>query len=196
LPAALSLGAAELELVRRLSASPVKSKFIIVSIGLVVLLIPACRRPNPSFTSVQSPATPLIEGFQSYMPIADVQSALKSRGVTWTTIEDSHLPPGDRRPPFDILTISVSRQAHLGHTGELVFHFFNNRLTSTWFFPDDPTSFTRTLETTMKTAIRPEATVPPFTRVWTHKDYQDRIYIAWEDTRLAEEQSSWIASYS
>src|SRR5205823_280275 len=149
-----------------------------------------------SFTSVQSPATPLIEGFQSYTPIADVQSALKSRGATWATIEDSHLPSGDRRPPFNILTISVSGYSYLGHTGELQFHFFNNRLTSTWFFPDIPASFTTTLESAMKTAIRPEATVPPFTRVWTHKNYQDRTYFAWEDTRLAKEQRLWIASYS
>jgi hypothetical protein len=165
----------------------VKLKSFIVGIGLVALLIAACSRT--SFTSVQL-ATPLIEGFQSYMPIVDVQSALKSRGATWETIEDSHLPSGDRRPQFDIFTISVSGYRCLGHTGEVQLHFFNNRLTSTWFFPDDPTSFTRTLESTMKAAIRPEATVPPFTRVWTHKNYQDRIYVAWEDIRLAKEQSA------
>jgi len=184
---------AELRLVRRLSTSSVKSKFI-VSFGLIVLLIAACSRP--SFTSIRSPATPLISGFQSYMPIADVESALNSRGVTWTIIEDSHLPPGDHRPPFDILTISVSHYAYLGHTGELRFQFFNNRLTNTWFFPDDPASFKAALESVMKATIRPEATVPPFTRVWTHRNFQDRVYVAWEDTRLAEEQSSWISIYS
>jgi PIN domain nuclease of toxin-antitoxin system len=172
----------------------VKSKHVILSVGCIALLIAGCSRTN--FTSIQSPATPLIDTFHSYTSIADVQTALRSSGVTWATIEDSHLPPGDRRPPFDILAISVSHYPYLGHTGELQLHFFNNRLMSTWFFPDDPASFTAALEAAMKIRMRPEASVPPFTRIWTRKNYQDRIYVAWEDTRLSKEESSWIASYS
>jgi len=67
---------------------------------------------------------------------------------------------------------------------------------STWFFPDDPMSFTTALESAMKITIRPETSVRPFTRLWTNKNYEQRIYIAWEDTRLAKEQSAWISSYS
>ena len=80
-----------------------KSTHVIMSVGCIALLIAGCSRTN--FTSIQSPATPLIDTFESYTSIADVQTALRSSGVTWATIEDSHLPPGDRRPPFDILAI-------------------------------------------------------------------------------------------
>jgi hypothetical protein len=67
----------------------------------------------------------LLEPFYSYTSVAEVEQTLRKEGLAWSVIENSHLPPGDRRPRVDILTVSVARFHYLGHVGELQFRFFN-----------------------------------------------------------------------
>jgi hypothetical protein len=60
-----------------------------------------------SQSSQNAPAA-LIEAFHSYAPVADVEQTLRRNGLSWSIVEDSRLPVGDKRPRFDILRISVA----------------------------------------------------------------------------------------
>lgn len=169
-------------------------KSIGLSIMCIVLLLAACSRID--FTSVRKPATPLIDSFQSYARIVDVQTALTTRGILWAADKGSPPSPGDPRPPFDILTISVPVYGYLGQTGALELLFFNNRLMEVRYFADNPASFVDALESQMKVPISTEPRLGPFTRVWIGKDGKGRVYVGWQDTRLSKEQNLWITKYS
>ncbi len=151
---------------------------------------------GPAPTSAQKQPVLLIDMFYSYASAASVQEHLKKLGLPWSVVENSQLPAGDRRPRFDMVTISVAHFEYLGDVGELQLRFFNDRLMSTWFFPGDSGSFRHLLESKLKVSLAREATIPPFTRIWTDKDYKGRIYFGWEDSRLAREQSLWLEKYS
>ena len=117
--------------------------------------------------------------------------------LPWEIVEDSKLPEGDTRPPFDILTVSVGHFEHLHQVGELRLDFFNRRLVSTWFFPQDGQAFLATLRAHGIDLIgRHELSVAPYTRIWTAKDYRGKMYVAWEDTRLRNQSNRWIERYS
>ena len=147
-------------------------------------------------TSVPNTPVVLLDTFYSYTSVAEVEQTLRKVGLSWSIIENSHLPAGDRRPRFDILTLSVAHFHDLGHVGELQLRFFNDRLMSAWFFPNDSIGFARLLESRLKISLTTEVTIRPFTRIWTQKDYKGRIYFGWEDTRLANEESLWLQKYS
>lgn len=114
-------------------------------------------------------------------------------------VEDSHLGPADRRPRFDVYTVSQKGFTHLGQVGELVLQFFNDRLMETRFFPDNVDAYLAALANAavdLRQQSEAEATVPPYTRLSTAIDYKKRRYVAWEDVRLAEEMKLWIKRYA
>ena len=127
-------------------------------------------------TSVQNAPVALIEAFHSHASASDVEQILRRNGLSWSVIEDSHLPTEDRRPRFDILTLSVAHYHYLSYVGELQFRFFNDRLMSTSFYPNDSAGFARMLEARLKVSLTREAIIPPFTRISTQKDYEGCVY--------------------
>lgn len=153
------------------------------------------RVMEPTFIDVEAVTTPLIDGFESYASAAQVKDRVLS-GMRWRTATDSHLFPGDRRPPYNILALSLEPFSHLGQTGELELFFFNDRLMSTWFYPSNPMAY---LEAVRRAGILPrdrDTWTGTYTRIRTYTDWQGRVYVAWEDIRLTIEQEQWIMRYS
>ena len=55
-------------------------------------------------------------------------------------MEDSKLPPNDRRPRFDIYAIEIPDREFYGQKGILRLFFFNDRLAFTSFYPEQSES--------------------------------------------------------
>lgn len=163
---------------------------LILLIGSILL---GCGQPH-NFTERASQPSALIADFSSYASADDVKSVLKDTSIS--VEEDSQLDPGDQRPPFNILVWSISFE-HLNQPGKLHLHFFNDRLMSTWFYPDDMKSYLRALDRSGVALDRDgHCEQPPFTEIWKSTDFKNRGYVGWEDKRLQEECSEWIESYS
>jgi hypothetical protein len=115
----------------------------------------------------------------------------------WVVLEDSGKGAKSSRPPFEIFTAEVHGYMHDGFKGDLRLMFFNNRLMSTWFYPDDPASYRRAVSTAVPALKDHESTkVLPFTVISIAKDYRGKQYFRWEDSRLQKEMSVWINRYS
>ena len=151
-----------------------------------------------SFVDVASEHTKLISGIDSYQGVEEA----KRKFPVWEVIEQSSLGPKDKRPPFNIYKVEIKNYSHLGVSGELHLGFFNNRLMETRFYPDSFDKYVELLKEKERLTFREsrigskESTIHPYTRVWTYKDYKDRSYVGWEDTRLRRECNIWIKRYS
>ena len=157
-----------------------------------------------SFVEGAKERTRLIDGLESYQSIDEARAWLAARSLTWQVIADDHLAPDDRRPPFSIYSVTIKEFSHLDCPGELTVTFLNNRLMSTVFYPNDLKTYLDRLVTRdgirfVADPKRPdslEATLAPYTRVWSFRDYQGRGYVAWADTRLEKEESIWTMRYA
>lgn len=165
--------------------------------GLSALLAIAAMGCS-DYTRIRHPPAALLGDFESYASPAVVRAQL-SPHLQVTVIEDSRLPPGDWRPPFDFLRLSVKGFQHLGHVGEVHTLFFNDRLMSTWFLPDAYEEYMATLS---NSGLQPpwgraaRARINRFTEIWTFRNSKGRGWVVWQDSRLAKEESRWIVDHS
>jgi hypothetical protein len=159
---------------------------------------PMFQKVERTYTEIANPPTELIDGFQSYQSIEKVKQFLESKSISWEVIEDSKLRDDDKRPPFNIYTVSIKNYNYLGCSGELLLHFFNNRLMSTVFYPKDIEGFLDTLKRIKKISFENghEATISPYTKVTTYTDFKGHKYVGWVDSLLIEEMDLWISIYS
>ena len=157
-----------------------------------------------SFVEVAKERTKLIDGLESYQSVDEAQAWFAARSLTWQVVADNHLAPDDPRPPLSMYSVTIQEFSHLDCTGELTVTFMNNRLMSTIFYPNDLKTYLERLVTRegirfVADQKRPdirEATIAPHTRVWSYRDYQERDYVAWADTRLEKEESIWTMRYA
>lgn len=153
----------------------------------------ACNA-RETFTEVASDPIPLLGGLSSYVsPEAAAHVIERSR---WLVVEDTSLPPDDRRPPFSILTVSVLPFADRGVTGEMRLHIFNGRLASTSFYPDDARKYQLLLGGDAPTTRLGGELRGSYLRAWSAKDYETRAYVLHGDDRLLSQQNRWIEKYS
>jgi hypothetical protein len=164
---------------------------------VVVAALVACSGSEPSdaYSRIQQPPAELLHGFASYSSPVQVRKSIPTN-LEVTTIEDSGLDPGDTRPRFDVLILSIPHFNDRGHSGELRLEFLNQRLLGVWFYPDAYESYVAFLENSGLELSSEGEWNGRLTRVWTTRDFQSRQYVAWEDTRLASEQRKWIQRYS
>jgi hypothetical protein len=166
---------------------------------MAVVLFAACEehRSAPSFIEVQQERTVLVGGLQSYQTISEVRSSLGPLAEKWEVLEDSGKGAKSSRPPFEVFTAVVRGYMHEGFKGELRLTFFNNRLMSTWFYPEDPASYRRVLSAAFPNLKERESTnVAPFTLISIATDHRGKRYFAWGDSRLQKEMEIWIRRYS
>jgi len=160
---------------------------------LAVSLI-SCGCIAEDFTAVRSPPSPLIAELRSYSNRLEVREALSA--PSWSAVNESRLTDGDHRPPYTLQTFSMPFE-HLGYTGQLELSFYNDRLMSTLFYPDEFGSYLETLVAAELTGTRDrEIAIPPATVVRWVANNSDRPYVLWTDKRLQEQESRWIMRYS
>lgn len=138
--------------------------------------------------------TMLLDGFKSLTAVEEIKILKTTDGLE--VIENTGLAESDTRPPFNIYTVSIPFK-HLEIDGKIVFHFFNNRLMSTWFYPNDKIAYLEKLKLKgIDLTVKTELDTEKYTRVWKYIDYKNNFYVGWEDIRLRDEQHAWIARYS
>jgi hypothetical protein len=166
-----------------------------IVLAVCVVLLSACG-DRESYTN-RAEGIPLLLGeFQSYSSEQEVRAALAPWRIQ--DVERSSLAPGDRRPPYDIVTLAVVEYQHLGVMGELRLGLFNNRLMNVWFYPTDIEAYMAALKR-RDVAVTTELTGRSSTgtlRVWSQRDFRDRTYVSWSDGRLEDQSGRWISRYS
>lgn len=116
----------------------------------------------------------------------------------WSIIEENMTPKNDKRPPYHRLIIKVSNFSSLGEQGEARLSFFNNKLSSVWFYPVDLEKYKVRLEKekAIKFDSHLEAHSSINTKIRIGKDYKGKPYVAFEDSVLENEHNTWISRYS
>lgn len=147
-----------------------------------------------SARSQQTP-TPLIQGFSSHQPAAEVEDALRRAGKRITVVEDG-APRTERskaRPPLSVRVVRVSPFELWGMEGDLRLEFVDGALSSTWFYPSDPKKFDVEAQ---KRSLGAQPSQPlrlqPATELRSDVDYTGARYWAWEDVNLRQKIEQWI----
>jgi hypothetical protein len=162
---------------------------------LLVALLPCCRRgPGQDFTEVKPDPETLIGALRSYSDPENVAAALGH--PVWQVTERSGLKAGDKRPPFNILSVVVAPYHDRGCDGELHLTFFNSRLESASFYPDDVGAYRARLGAFPSRDVHGGEVRKRYLRVWNAVDYKGREYFLWGDDRLMEQQKRWIERFS
>jgi hypothetical protein len=172
----------------------------ILSLALCPLVgaIASCDKEEESFVSVRSDRVKLMDPFESYASITDVEDILRRLGYTWHAKEgDSTVVKGESRPQFQVYVVQVDDFAHLEIKGMLRLEFFNNRLMATWFYPAN-LSVSREMIEKRYPEVRAKGggIIRKNTSIEFGVDHDKRGYIVWEDIRLRDELNLWIERYA
>ncbi len=166
----------------------------VLVLGLTLLalsLIPGCHGKNELKPTKLMP--PLMSG---YSP-EKVQRELNLKSGDWNVLEDRRPLVSDQRPEFRMLTVSHQGLAKFGAVGELVMTFYNDRLMTTLFYPNDMEALRAGLarEAGVSFSAQGDARIEPSTRVWIGKARDGRSYVGWIELELQRQQDEWIDKY-
>lgn len=169
---------------------------IITTCITAIFLLTGCGiEAKDAYTKVRSDRSPLIEGFTSYAGRAEIEEKMQKMGLQYSIDDEGQLDPTDARPTYAVVSIKIQKFSHVGHAGELYLMFFNDRLSDTKFFPENPENYLAALR---NSGLRVAETYTPEgnTLIWTYEAFDGRRYVGWSDSRLNKEHSRWIARYS
>jgi hypothetical protein len=93
--------------------------------------------------------------------------------------------------------LAVVEYRHLGVAGELGLVLFNDRLMNVWFYPIDVDAYMAALSSRDVAVAADRADGRSTTlRIWSQRDFRDRVYVGWSDGRLEDQSARWISRYS
>lgn len=163
-------------------------------LAVCLALLTGCA-DRESYTDRMEGIPLLLGAFQSYSSEREVRGSLASQPIQ--DVERSSLAPGDRRPPYNIVTMTVVEYRHLGVAGELRLVLFNDRLMNVWFYPIDIDAYMAALRSRDVAVAADRADERRTTlRIWSQRDFRDRVYVGWSDGRLEDQSARWISRYS
>ncbi len=113
-------------------------------------------------------------------------------------VEREEPGPTDGRPPFAFKTVDVGEIVDLGHRGRLRLVFYNGRLASALFTPDDASAYFAQVQGLEGAAMLPGGIVSlgSATRVTRLGLSKEGPVIEWYDACLRADQDAWIARYA
>lgn len=163
-------------------------------------------RPDFSaYLRIEAPRESLLGIFRSYDNEQQVTQQLA--GLPWTA-ERVHVEGSDSYPPYKIDTLTVPGYRHLDHLGTLTLEFFNNRLSSAVFRPDEPRPYSMRLRETGVSLQRQSLSVwqqqSGNLRISTNHLYatsdvgrtlNTAVFFSWEDVRLTAQTRQWYDVY-
>ena len=170
------------------------ARFIVVAVSLGILLS-GCWDTN-TYTKRREPVS-LIKEIQSYQSVVAFTSTLTA-DVDWTKSDKSAYRQTRSRPPYEEEGVNILNYEHLGFKGELYVHFFNDRLSSTLFYPEKHKEYLKALDNMLSIELSKGESIEirPNVLLYFESDAKGRNYISWVDTRLAKEMSDWIWNYA
>ena len=139
----------------------------------------------------------LIGNFSSYQSIKDFESTVKKKADTIIVFEDSKLSENDSRPEFSIYTVIIPEYKFDNVTGKLRASFFNDRLMTVWFYPNDNKEFETLIKDKYDINLKnKESQIFHCVKVHRWTDFEGNEYFGWSDLKLVKEQNDWISRYS
>jgi hypothetical protein len=168
----------------------------LTGIAVVAITLLACGRSEIAEPAAREHAAARFRfGLSSYLTPDEVRELMAPVGPV--VLEDSPAPPRGSCPRFDQLSLSFPDRSDLDHLGELQAQFINGRLYSVWFYPREYSSYLSALS---DAGVVPDAdgefSPSAHVRGWTYTAFDGRKYVAWEDSRVAEEVRAWIMACS
>jgi|GEM_PF-5782421 len=147
------------------------------------------REPRP---------VPLTLSLSSYASLQEVALQLGTKQTDLEVEEDSATPRSDQRPPYHRMVVIVRGVVDFNVTGSAQLIFFNDRLSSVRFYPQDPDAYKKRLQEKLALGRIEIAgsTLPGGTVVRVGTDYQGKFYVAFEDAVLENEHRQWIRDYA
>lgn len=172
---------------------PFSTAMRLLPVLLILLCVAGCHRQKADEIKPTKLIPPLYSGYS----LEKVQHELNLKTGDWEVIEDRRPLVSDKRPPFQILSIAHKGLQSFGVSGELVMTFYNDRLMTTLFYPDELNALRRALarEASINFTAQGDAQIEPSTKVWIGKDHDGRSYIGWIDLELERRQNEWIEKY-
>jgi hypothetical protein len=146
-----------------------------------------------------SQPSPLINDIPSMSSPRDVRERADLRDLEWRIVEGA-----DRRSnaKFAETVVIVSGYTANGLKGDLRLAFVNDRLLSTWFYPENVEDFLKALAES-GVSFKPDAAgsksfpMPDSNTVLrVGSDHTNRRYVAWEDEVFQSAVDSWISRNS
>jgi hypothetical protein len=145
------------------------------SLFVACLLLIGCQPAS------EPKSVPLAIGVSSYISPQQAQQRIGAKAQNWEVLEDTKNDRNDRRPAYHRYVVVVAGISDHGEMGTARLHFFNERLSSVWFYPDKPNEYQRKLGGNSSGVI-----------VRLGKDHLGRFYVAFDDPVLEGEHSDWI----
>lgn len=145
-----------------------------------------------------STPTLLIGDIHSYISSTQLRDLVGAKPEQWIVIEENKTAPEDKRPPFNRLVLGLRDFVDLDVHGHANFYFFNDRLSSIRFYPDDYEKYKAQLSKTQHQNFdaASEITISRYAKIRIGKDAFGKAYVAFEDIKLESELTRWIAKYS
>ena len=121
----------------------------------------------------------------------------KEKGVA-TLVESDSLPKNDPRPPYSHDIYEINGYKLFGETGTIHAKFFNDKLYSVTFYPNDAGRFQMALDQKYHVSILKGKSWRRSANVLIHHDvnYLKREYFSFEDIDIQGEYDDWISKYS
>ena len=118
-------------------------KIILNLIISSVLLLIGCS--GNEYTCISNVPKELIGNFKSYQTIKSFEDIVISKTDTLIVFENSKLSENDTRPEFSIYTVILPEFKIENTIGKLKANFFNDRLMTVSFYPNDKENFEKIL---------------------------------------------------
>lgn len=139
----------------------------------------------------------LIDNFKSYQTIKNFEKHFLIKTDSIIVFEDSSLPETDTRPEFSIYTLLLPEYQIENISGKLKVSFFNDRLMSVWFYPNDIKKFEDYLRNTHNITLENKKSITiSCVEISRQIDAEGNEYFKWSDLKLTQEQNDWIAQYA
>lgn len=152
---------------------------------------------NISFTDFESERTKLIDSIESYQSIKEFKEYLKRTTYKYDVEKNYESTNMDKKPPFNTCKILIKNFNNIGYFGELWVLFFNNRLYSTRFYPQDYDGYIDALNKLKKINLKTtkKLKISTYTELYTGGAYSSKRFIGWNDIRLSKELMIWYKRY-
>lgn len=161
-------------------------------LSLMLLALSGCG--SEDYTAVEKNRSELFPGFESYAAWEDVKSSLPP-DVEAKVAEDTTLGQGKSAPPYKAYAVSLSPYSHLELRGRLLITFFNDRLMTTAFYPDNLDDYLAALRKSGVAVEFSQELSRNNTMIWIGTDFDHKQYVGWADKRLRDQQRRWLANY-
>ena len=140
--------------------------------------------------------TSLSFGLTSYSNMEEVKSIVKNNNGDWKVIESSTLEKTDLRPPYSYVRIVSNNFFEKRFPGKTNLIFFNDRLMTVLFYPNDWSKYEKYLYPNQATKKDGWKKTNGNLQIRINRNYNGDRYISWEDIKLSSEMRNWIAKYS